>query len=642
MKGTKLRRYRLRKGVTRRWLRQPITWVVIVVLLVSGTGFGFWAVGPTKTVKVPLAKVSLSASSPIFTGNQKPKLTLTLPKYLKSLSELLMPSASADTTTTPVVDVTYKDGDAYVPVQTTPTDSGYDITISPNQTVRPGVYRVTVKGTTQDGQPYVEKTSFAWGVLAVNTDQATYTPGQTVNLSMAVLDSKGHTMCGLALDLLVTDPSGQQTTVPYTPAKECHGDSFVSVPDYTAQYSSTTQIGSYQIQFGLHNNTVYHINSSFEVAASPDFTVQRTGATRFNPNYVYGMHLHITANKSYKGQVVEMLPDPRFVVVDNDGAVVTKSGNQVILAWNVDWQAGHTYELGYSYHPPRQAPSFFIVGPVKLVAADGSTTYQESKGWQLAGDSAITYVKDTLADSGAPSAITLTKALTSTAGNTLIFVGGDAADTAADRYISQVKDSNLVVWTSSTRPASNPPASANTGGTITSNFIIAYLRNASAVTSVTATVTAGASIAIGFDVSEWSGIDNNQPTLGAITQGDGTTLVTSVDTAALQVNTCDKPTTDELMAQGEWFCANSDSYLVVTAGMGGNTSWTSNTGGWSQLTTVLMNGNSNRIGVATQITSTSNSYTDNFTLGTAKSASTGTFAIGQDITGTIREEAMYK
>src|SRR5690606_5133566 len=88
------------------------------------------------------------------------------------------------------------------------------------------------------------------GVLALNTDKATYAPGETAQISMGVLDDEAKMVCNAVLTLEITTPNKSVDTLSIGDGTisanlpECLSKEVVEKPDYESQYK-LDQKGSY-------------------------------------------------------------------------------------------------------------------------------------------------------------------------------------------------------------------------------------------------------------------------------------------------------------------------------------------------------------------------------------------------------------
>ena len=86
------------------------------------------------------------------------------------------------------------------------------LVLDPDREFTPGIYTLDVTVTNPlTGEAQTLSQNFAWGVLAMNTNQDTYVAGQTGSLAIGVLDDGGNIVCDAQLKLTVTAPSGAMT-----------------------------------------------------------------------------------------------------------------------------------------------------------------------------------------------------------------------------------------------------------------------------------------------------------------------------------------------------------------------------------------------------------------------------------------------
>jgi hypothetical protein len=78
------------------------------------------------------------------------------------------------------------------------------IAISKEKLSKPGKYTLVIE---LDGKRYEQ--DFTWGVLALNTNKATYKKGDKTHFSMAVLDNAGNMVCDAKLFLTISKDNKQ-------------------------------------------------------------------------------------------------------------------------------------------------------------------------------------------------------------------------------------------------------------------------------------------------------------------------------------------------------------------------------------------------------------------------------------------------
>ncbi|MCC6710953.1 MAG: hypothetical protein IT416_01215, partial [Candidatus Pacebacteria bacterium] len=230
---------------------------------------------------------------------------------------------------------------------------------------------------------YESNENFSWGVLAINSNKATYLPNETAQLEFAVLDEKGAMVCNAELNLTVTKPDGQ-TQLLSTKTGEikinqavCRSYALTEVPDYEANYLLTNP-GEYQLSLeAITKNGTHLITSKIEVKEKANFIVERQATTRVYPINKYPVKILVTPQEDYRGTVEEPIPKNFDVFAINHGGQKLND----TISWEVAWQAGQTYELEYTFDTPDKNPAFYTTGPLKIGA-----DFSENRSWQLAVD----------------------------------------------------------------------------------------------------------------------------------------------------------------------------------------------------------------------------------------------------------------
>ncbi|HEY1835787.1 MAG TPA: hypothetical protein VGG13_03120 [Candidatus Saccharimonadales bacterium] len=532
----------------------------------------------------PVTGVSLQAEKKVYQLGEAPALLLHFRHASKQtgfLQRILSPN-NVYAAGMPKVTVDY-DGHAAADVTSSVMPKGDDflVTLASQRQLKPGTYTVSASGQTTSGQHYNKSTTFAWGVLAVNTTKSIYLPGETADLQMGVLDSDGHTICGAPLRLSITDPAGNQQTVPYQASTSCKGDSFTNTPDYTAVYK-TGAAGQYKITLGIQN-TAYAITSYFEVRAHVPFDITRSAVTRIYPIHPYGMSIEIKANQNFQGIATEAISDNRFTILQHPGATVQKKGNETILQWQVNWRKGSAYDLSYEYLGPPVSPAFYTLGPLTLTNTNGQIVFQEARAWQLAGDAAISLVNEWEWDCG--GALTCNAALVTTSGyinptqgplnptptttgngDTLILLEGNSG-TSNGANLQSVTDSSGNTWHTPVTPTSqSPPANFNSGES--SVIAMAYANNATSISSLTATIASSHTMSV--ELLDFSNVDNVIP-LDQSASTKNSSSVSTHTTPSVPVTTCDSPTTSMLLRGGEYFCQSVNELVIGMVNAGAQT-----------------------------------------------------------------------
>jgi Domain of unknown function (DUF2341) len=263
------------------------------------------------------------------------------------------------------------------------------------RTIVPGLY--TLELTVDEiGTVFVDAFDFYWGVLAVNTPQASYSTNDPVEFHMAALDDKGDTICNAELHLTVTDPTGVAEEVSVDPQGTCGPNNVTDEPDYLAWYRPQA-LGVYHISLthvNLDGDVVHQVSDSFQVHESAPFTIKRSGATRIWPKAPYTMELSLTATNDFTGQFIEAVPE-NFVLTDTGGADTDMWGHAKRLVWDVALVAGETKTFRYTYDAPDISPYLYLLGPaqVRSGTSDDEIPFTEARQWKLASDAVGAYVE---------------------------------------------------------------------------------------------------------------------------------------------------------------------------------------------------------------------------------------------------------
>ncbi|MEN9561163.1 MAG: hypothetical protein RIQ56_436, partial [Candidatus Parcubacteria bacterium] len=249
----------------------------------------------------------------------------------------------------------------------------------------PGKYSMLIS-VEEDGYLYEDVQTFNWGVLAMNTPQATYAPHELVEVQIGALSPNGNTVCDADLRLTVTDPNGDDHDVLVLASGQCYGNNIVTVPDYTALYEPSAT-GMYDMRLASLDpagNEIAVINDSFEVKLQEDqaFVVRRTGPTRIFPLADYSMEITVTARNGFSGTIVESVPEDFGVT--SPGA--QRSG--ATLSWPLTLSAGESKTISYTFDAPNISPYLFLLGPLQLFSSSSTPDFVEGRDWQIASDAA--------------------------------------------------------------------------------------------------------------------------------------------------------------------------------------------------------------------------------------------------------------
>ncbi|PIR49717.1 hypothetical protein COU79_03350 [Candidatus Peregrinibacteria bacterium CG10_big_fil_rev_8_21_14_0_10_54_7] len=271
----------------------------------------------------------------------------------------------------------------------------------------PGLYTlILTKRYLKSGREEAADQEFAWGVLALNTDQDRYKPGQTAHIAIGVLDDLGAIVCDADLTLTITNPNGVVTTVStddggirVTGTCGVKEAGFIN-PDFEAFLTMNVE-GTYHLELLASNflGNSHKLTSDVQVTAEPPFIVHRTAATRLWPFAPSPMTIEVEFFEDFTGVIIDTVPDA-FGITDSSPHAETAlvpATHELTLTWSGSWTAGETATFWYEYDAPDVSPEFYLVGPLALSspsplsigeggASGASGGRGELRQWQIAND----------------------------------------------------------------------------------------------------------------------------------------------------------------------------------------------------------------------------------------------------------------
>ncbi len=421
----------------------------------------------------------------------------------------------------------------------------------PNSQLRPGIYTIT--STLSDGQRTVtEETTFAWGVVAVNTDRSVYHPGETAGIGLGMVDAIGKTVCDAEATVTVTPPQGaplvlQTEDGTIQRSDECGPITVTNTPDYHGDVQ-LGEVGEYGLTVtATIKGTSFTTTDTIHVQADIPFVIVRSAPTRVFPAADYDLAFAVTPTADYQGTFEEALPATYGVVtVGQGGKEVAATDTTKKIRWTVDWKSGQTYALTYRLDPQDISPALFRLGPAKV------GDFTEFRQWQIASDALITVSGTVYSNEGTTafdcSATNLTinvrvngggtASATCTAANGTYSVGSVSVSAAAD-VITTYIDANASVRAVTVSRAADATSNI-TGLDLYQNFVITRHEDAGPITNtnldqfdsgndadVQLTVTAGAlTLLSGQALHVWTG-DSFSP---------GGTVTTNVTGGNVHIN----------------------------------------------------------------------------------------------------------
>ena len=275
--------------------------------------------------------------------------------------------------------------------------------------LKPGKYSVKFYITDRSGEEVEEfelMQDFSWGVLAMNFNKSMYVPSEEAYIQMAVLDESGHTVCGAAAELRITNYElriDETLTVENGGIKlseQCGPETVTSEPDYYVRYVFS-EAGEYEFTMRTGEK---EIRETIVVAEERLFDIERLGPTRIWPKADYGFRIVVKPGEDFKGDIVESVPtgfkisNVDFRMSNTDGRdpyganykyyEIEEDGVKKLVWQDVEIFAGDELEISYTFDAPDRSPELYLVGPLALKEAElpiGSSA-SENRRWQIASD----------------------------------------------------------------------------------------------------------------------------------------------------------------------------------------------------------------------------------------------------------------
>lgn len=260
----------------------------------------------------------------------------------------------------------------------------------------PGKYLLRVTMVSPAGSLVTIEEPFLWGVLAVNLRRADPVVGDRQEVSIGVLDDTGRTICNAAVKATITDPKGKKTVVQTT------NDSIVANADCVDK--GVTNEADYHFGLKLDQPGIYHLDieaktsvgrrtsqENFTVETGSAFSVERVDyPTRIYPVASYPVRIAVTPKADYLGLVTELVPaDFQVADIFPSGSLrrSVDDASQQIIEWLVQWKAGQTHYLTYTFDAPDISPALFLTGPLTVGGSFiAAPDFKESRQWQIASD----------------------------------------------------------------------------------------------------------------------------------------------------------------------------------------------------------------------------------------------------------------
>lgn len=251
-------------------------------------------------------------------------------------------------------------------------EKSFSVRIARNK-IPPGAYEALLE-VYKDGVYYQQEKDFTYGVLSVNTNKATFIPGEEIILNMGALKFDGHTICDADLELKITSPSGKESNPEVKQSGFCERDNVTNVPDYLASHKAD-EVGKHKMSL-VNKDNGYQIEDFYEVRAEVPYSIERKGPSRIYPFVAYPMEITVIANQDFIGKITERVPKGFLI----KGFETTSEETWQTITWDVDLKKGENATYSYFFDAPDISPFLYLTGPLSI------GDYQEVRMWQIASD----------------------------------------------------------------------------------------------------------------------------------------------------------------------------------------------------------------------------------------------------------------
>lgn len=219
------------------------------------------------------------------------------------------------------------------------------------------------------------------GELTVNTNKQEFILGETVWIEIYSMTFGETISCSNDIEVKLFGPDG-------------FGDKVFSVKDGSIEAlgncGKTSSDPTHRLRFVANKSGRYIIratdlssNKSYEgtisVGEKGNFSIERSGAGSIvsSSSARYHMILRVTAEREFKGQVVDVVPKPFNLIWKGNASVDNEK-----VSWDVDLAPGETKELIYEFSVPEAEAGVYFLGKAYLVE-DGNIVYVEGRRWQV-------------------------------------------------------------------------------------------------------------------------------------------------------------------------------------------------------------------------------------------------------------------
>ncbi len=283
----------------------------------------------------------------------------------------------------------------------------YQIAIPHQKFKQPGTYVLNV--TAKTGTVELAQTiSFGWGLIAVNTGKSTYTPGETAEFEVVVLDSTSFGVPHASVIVDTLSPSGKKERL----------------SSNNGLVIETTSPGIYLARMKVDEEGTYHtrvraraegidtsIDTTFDVREKIEYDIVRRTLTKMDPAHQpVEVELTVTPRTGNAENITVREFVPLSFEVDAGGWVTTgdetgdatttweddprvrvyENGEMKVIEWNNVEMSDGEARLVYYYTLPLVKPWLYFIGPIEVESGMAFTQKSADDVVQNSADQDVT------------------------------------------------------------------------------------------------------------------------------------------------------------------------------------------------------------------------------------------------------------
>ena len=267
----------------------------------------------------------------------------------------------------------------------------FSIQVENKRSFVPGKYSMKIE-LTKNKESFVQELDFTWGLVSLNSKKSIYKKGETAEFVIVVLDGGGHPVCNADISMKINDPVQGITNLStknngIIPNAECGL--------YDAFFETKNE-GTHNISINAKSQNVEaDFETNFLVQNVFDYDIIRTAQSKIDPtitdpitNQINNFYVKIDVesfNNSNAVEIQEFVPK-EFLVLNNNGAIITETDDAKILTWNKNLIDGKTF-VEYNYSVPLIWPYLYELGELEI--NENGNSFIEARPWFIAVDPPI-------------------------------------------------------------------------------------------------------------------------------------------------------------------------------------------------------------------------------------------------------------